>query len=91
MIDKTKKVDRVKPSDEVKSTLEKLQRYASNYLSLQNIAIQSDTDKLAQSPTISEASSEIGNLNVDQPEVESLMPNVRISLLFNYQLKYLII
>lgn len=66
IIDKAKKeAEREAPNSEVKSNVEKLQRYAMNYLKNANIQLDS-MEPLSDSD------------DVDQPEVESLMPTVRI-------------
>lgn len=64
-INKAKKESqRVEPSNGVKANVEKLQIYAINYLKINNSNIQEEkTDKTSLE-------------DVDQPEVESLMPSV---------------
>lgn len=70
MIDKAKKeAERAEPSSEVKTNVEKLQRYAVNFLNSQNI-------------NIAQSESELASDEVDQPEVESLLPNVGLFQIF---------
>lgn len=64
IIDKAKKeAERAEPTSEVKENVDRLQRYAQNYLRL--IGAE------AYEPD------EVSSDSVDQPEVESLMPTVK--------------
>lgn len=69
MIDKTKKIDlQSEPNHELMSNLEKLERFAFNYLKQNNENYSSEE----YNPNLEQDDS-----SLSQPEVESLMPAVK--------------
>lgn len=82
IIDKAKKeAQRAEPTSEMKENVDKLQRYAQNYLRITGDATLEKNNLEGSSvsfeaASVSSSSSLLDN-EIDQPEVESLMPSVR--------------